>query len=109
VVCVWAPCSSVLTPGCVVARCVSVVRPHAWRIAPASSAGLPGKVLRSAFLGPSTEVWVHTTFGEILVLIPSQGAAYACGAPVSLFLSAQGVSVLSALHFPISPEPLFQH
>jgi iron(III) transport system ATP-binding protein len=86
-----------------------VVRPHAWRIAPASSAGLPGKVLRSAFLGPSTEVWVHTTLGEILVLIPSQGAAYACGAPVSLFLSAQGVSVLLPSIFPISPEPLFQH
>jgi hypothetical protein len=54
-------------------------------------------------------VWVHTTLGEILVLIPSQGAAYACGAPVSLFLSAQGVSVLLPSIFPISPEPLFQH
>jgi iron(III) transport system ATP-binding protein len=86
-----------------------VVRPHAWRIAPASSAGLPGKVVRSAFLGPSTEVWVYTALGEILVLIPSQGAVYIAGAPVSLFLSAQGVSVLLPSDFSNSSSPLIQH
>ncbi|WP_296510110.1 ABC transporter ATP-binding protein [Rhodoferax sp.] len=85
-----------------------VVRPHAWRIAPASSAGLPGKVLRSAFLGPSSEVCVRTTLGEILVQIPSEGTAYTPGAPVSLFLSAQGVSVLLPSIFSNVPEPLVQ-
>lgn len=71
-----------------------VVRPEAWRLAPAGGAGLPGKVLHSAYLGRATEVRVHTALGDLLVVTPSQGPAYAPGAPVSLFLSVQGVSVL---------------
>ncbi len=79
-----------------------VVRPEAWRLAPAGGAGLPGKVLHCAYLGRSTEVRVQTSLGDLLVVTHSQGPAYAPGAPVSLFLSMQGVSVLLPA-LPFSP------
>ncbi len=71
-----------------------IVRPQAWCIAPAGAQGLAGKVERSAYLGRSTETWVLTALGSLLVISDQQAACHAVGAPVSLFLSRRGVSVL---------------
>ncbi|WP_395670066.1 ABC transporter ATP-binding protein [Rhodoferax sp.] len=71
-----------------------VVRPEAWRLAPACASGLAGKVLHSAYLGRATEVRVQTALGDLLVLTHSHGPVVAPGAPVSVFLSRQGVSML---------------
>jgi iron(III) transport system ATP-binding protein len=71
-----------------------IVRPQAWRMAPAGGQGLAGKVERSAYLGRSTETWVRTALGSVLVISDLHGACHAVGAPVSLFLSRHGVSVL---------------
>jgi len=71
-----------------------IVRPQAWRMAPAGGQGLAGKVERSAYLGRSTETWVRTALGSLLVISDLHGACHAVGAPVSLFLSRHGVSVL---------------
>ncbi len=71
-----------------------VVRPEAWRLAPACGAGLPGRVLHSAYLGRATELRVQTLLGDLLVVTHLKSPGYEPGAPVSLFLSSQGVSVL---------------
>ncbi|TAH13233.1 MAG: ABC transporter ATP-binding protein [Curvibacter sp.] len=72
-----------------------VVRPQAWRIEPAGTQGLAGKVQRSAYLGRTSETWVQTSLGSLLVISDSPGRHHEPGAPVSLFLSRRGVSVLS--------------
>jgi len=86
-----------------------VVRPQAWRIEAAGTLGLAGKVQRSAYLGRTVEIWVQTALGSVLVISDSTGPLHEPGAPVSLFLSRKGVSVLLPTNFsPPQTNPVFQ-
>jgi iron(III) transport system ATP-binding protein len=73
-----------------------VVRPHAWRIGPAHARGLPARVLRSACLGAQVEYTLASDLGEVLALTPRAPLLHENGAPVSLTLAGQGVSILPA-------------
>ncbi len=75
-------------------RVTLAVRPHAWRVGPASQAGLPARVLRSTYLGHAVELCVASDFGELRLLLRDTAQRHAAGAPVSLSLGPQGVSVL---------------
>ena len=74
-----------------------VVRPHAWRLEPASGEGLPGKILSHAYQGRNTEYHVLTALGILMVLVQSETQARQVGSPVSVHLGAQGVSVVMPL------------
>lgn len=73
-----------------------VVRPQAWRIGPAHAPGLPARVLRSACLGAQVEYTLGSVLGDLLVLTPRVPRQHENGAPVSLTLADQGVSILPA-------------
>ena len=63
-----------------------VVRPEAWRMAPASGDGLAGKLVARAFEGRLTQYQVLTELGRLLVLVPPRAASAAggcTGEPVS--------------------------
>ena len=86
-----------------------LVRPEAWRLAAATGAGLPGKILRRAYLGRSAEYLIQVVWGEVWVsVLFSPGDSQRghvmlqVGAPVSLSLGRLGVSVLSAA---VQPDP----
>ncbi len=79
-----------------------VVRPHAWRLAPASGDGLPGKIVSRAYLGRTTEYQVLTPLGSVLVVVSAETQARQLQSPVSLQLGLQGVSVI----MPAAPEAL---
>jgi iron(III) transport system ATP-binding protein len=77
------------------------VRPEAWALSPASqttaadaASGLPGRVLRSAYLGSFQEVTVATALGEIFVISGDTAAHWRPDQPVTLTLGRQGVAVL---------------
>ena len=87
-----------------------VVRPHAWRMAPASGDGLPGRILTRAYLGRTTEYQVLTPLGTLLVVVRAETQPRQLESPVSLHLSVSGVSVImppalkpSPSAFPPSP------
>jgi iron(III) transport system ATP-binding protein len=91
-----------------------VIRPEAWRIAAASGAGLPGKVLRRAYLGRSAEYLIEVPWGELWVSAlngdgshPNGISLLQIGAPISLSLGRLGVSVLAASrqNFPVTQSP----
>lgn len=73
-----------------------VVRPQAWRIGPAHAPGMPARVLRSACLGAQVEYTLGSPLGELLALTPRVPRQHENGAPVSLTLASQGVSILPA-------------
>jgi iron(III) transport system ATP-binding protein len=84
------PAPSALAPGPVQV----MVRPHAWRIGPASTRSLPARVLRSAYMGRSVEYAVACALGEVVVVSTLTRSRHETGAPVSLALDWQGVVVL---------------
>jgi iron(III) transport system ATP-binding protein len=71
-----------------------IVRPHAWRLAPASGEGLPGQILSRAYLGRNTEYRVLTALGSLLVLVQGEVQSRQVDSPVSVHLGVQGVSVV---------------
>ena len=71
-----------------------VVRPHAWRLAPASGDGLAGKILTRAYLGRTTEYQVLTSLGTLLVVVRAETQLRQLESPVSLHLGVAGVSVI---------------
>lgn len=71
-----------------------VVRPEGWRLEAASGEGLAGRIQSRAYQGRITEYRVITALGTLLVLVPLEQQARQVGSPVSLFLEAQGVSVV---------------
>lgn len=73
-----------------------VVRPHDWQIVPASTPGLPARVLGSAWSGRHLEYRVRSDLGDLLVIGPATPRRHEVGAPVSLTLTDRGVSVLPA-------------
>ncbi|MCW5657305.1 MAG: ABC transporter ATP-binding protein [Burkholderiaceae bacterium] len=84
------PSGRALAPGTVQV----MVRPHGWRIEPASSRGLPARVLRSAYLGRGIETTVLCALGEVLVVSAGARRTYEIGAPASLTIDAGGAAVL---------------
>jgi len=71
-----------------------VVRPQAWRLAPASGQGMPGQIESAAFEGSLTIYRVQTALGSIQVHRHHERQGLQPGAPVSVFLDGAGVSVL---------------
>jgi iron(III) transport system ATP-binding protein len=72
------------------------VRPEAWRVGPAGTPGLDGRVAERAYLGSVLELTVATTLGEIFVISPQVERDWALGDAVSLTLPPRSVSVLGA-------------
>jgi iron(III) transport system ATP-binding protein len=70
------------------------VRPEAWRLAPATGAGLPASVLRCNYVGKAIEYILSTPVGPVLAFSSHQ-AVLDAGAPVSLYLGERGVCVLT--------------
>ena len=84
-----------------------MVRPEAWRIVPVGSGpGLPGRILRCAYLGRCSEYTVDTDIGELFVSTHHAEALHQPGAPVTLSLERRGVTVLSSrADGPLIAEP----
>ena len=84
-----------------------MVRPEAWRILPVGSGpGLPGRILRCAYLGRCSEYTVDTDIGELFVSTHHAEALHQPGAPVTLSLERRGVTVLSSrADGPLIAEP----
>ena len=59
-----------------------------------AASGLPGRVLRSAYLGSFQEVTVATALGEIFVISGDTAAHWRPDQSVTLTLGRQGVAVL---------------
>jgi iron(III) transport system ATP-binding protein len=86
------PLPLAVPPGTAQARVM--VRPEAWRLHPVGGPGLPGRVLRRAYLGHGAEYTIDTDLGELLVTTTHAEVLHQPGAPVSLGLGPHGVSVL---------------
>jgi iron(III) transport system ATP-binding protein len=72
-----------------------MVRPQAWRIGAADTAGLAARVLRSAYLGRVIEYTLQASeLGEVFATSPLARRPHEVGAPVSLTLAAAGTLVL---------------
>ena len=71
------------------------VRPEAWVIGPATSAGLAARVIRSTYLGSVLEYTFASAIGAIFVVSPLVELPLDVGAPVSLTLADHGVSVVA--------------
>jgi iron(III) transport system ATP-binding protein len=72
-----------------------LVRPEAWRIVAVGLEGLPGRIVRAAYLGHGAEYRVDSDLGELLVSCRHAEALHQPGAPVSLTLAGRGVTLLS--------------
>ena len=71
------------------------VRPEAWVIGPATSAGLAARVIRCTYLGSVMEYTFASALGAIFVVSPLVELPLDVGAPVSLTLADHGVSVVA--------------
>jgi iron(III) transport system ATP-binding protein len=74
------------------------VRPEAWQVAPGTTApgGLPGKLVKQAYLGSFVELTVATELGDIFVVSPDVQRAWQIGAPLVLLLGQRSVSVVAS-------------
>jgi iron(III) transport system ATP-binding protein len=74
------------------------VRPEAWHIQRSASAtagpGLPGQLVKSAYLGSFFEYTFDTALGAIFVVSPDLTDVLPLGTPVTLGLADHGVSVV---------------
>ena len=72
------------------------VRPEAWQVGAAGQPGLPGRLLKSAYLGSHLELGVASELGNIFVVRPGSTLACAIGDELSLTLDGGAVSVVAA-------------
>jgi iron(III) transport system ATP-binding protein len=74
------------------------VRPEAWQVAPGTTApgGLPGKLVKQAYLGSFVELTVATELGDIFVVSPDVQRAWQIGEPLVLLLGQRSVSVVAS-------------
>ena len=71
------------------------IRPDAIRLADGAGApGLPGRVLRAAFVGRVVEYAIETAAGELFAVVPVTEAAVAPGASVRLALGPRGLALV---------------
>jgi len=71
------------------------VRPEAWVIGPATSAGVAARLTKRTYLGSIMEYTFASTLGDIFVVSPQVQLPLDVGAPVSLTLAGHGVSVVA--------------
>ena len=71
-----------------------IVRPEAWRIFAVGGDGMAGRITRCAYLGHGVEYVVETEIGDVLVTTWHAEALHQPGAPVTLSLGSEGVTVL---------------
>ena len=71
------------------------VRPEAWVIGPATTAGLAARLTKRTYLGSIMEYTFASALGEIFVVSPLVRTPLDVGAPVSLTLADHGVSVVA--------------
>jgi len=75
------------------------VRPEAWRlgaVAAPGTPGLPGTVLKSAYLGSYQELTLDTELGSIFVVSAELEPTWQPGQPAWLSLAGRGLSVVAA-------------
>jgi len=73
------------------------VRPEAWQVVPAGTAGsLAGRLVKQAYLGSFVELTVATELGEIFVVSPDVERGWAAGDALGLKLGERSVSVVAA-------------
>lgn len=72
------------------------IRPEAWRVSAAGSAGLQGTVAKTAYLGSFQELTVDTALGAVFIISADVQGSWPLGTPVALSLSGAGVSVVAA-------------
>lgn len=72
------------------------VRPEAWRVGPPGT-GIPGRLVKSAYLGNSYEYTFETELGSVFVVSRDLDSTLKPGNDVGLSLEQHGVSVVSAL------------
>jgi ABC-type Fe3+/spermidine/putrescine transport system ATPase subunit len=70
------------------------VRPEAWRLAHQAGSGLEAVVQKSAYLGSTQELTLHTALGAIFVVWREPEPLLQAGERVWLGLSGHGVSVV---------------
>ena len=73
-----------------------IVRPHAWRIGPASNSGLAARITGSVYAGGHAEYRLASDIGELFAISLQAQCRHEVGAPVSLTLAAQGTAIVSA-------------
>jgi iron(III) transport system ATP-binding protein len=73
------------------------VRPEAWTVVQSGTGGLEGQLSKTAYLGGFQELTVDTEIGEIFVVSPDVGRAWAPGLALGLRLEGRGVSVVAAV------------
>ena len=74
------------------------VRPEALKIGPDGGAGLPGTVVRSAFMGAVAEYTVSTALGKLFLTDPDPAEPLAPGTPITLRPTGRGI-------VPVRPDP----
>ena len=72
------------------------IRPEAWRIHAAGSAGLAGVVVKSAYLGAIFEYTIDTDVGKLFVVSSPADRLLAPGERVTLALEGGGVALVDA-------------
>ena len=72
------------------------VRPEAWRIGAAGSAGLAATLLKCSYLGSVMELTVATDLGEVFAVSPDVTRRWRVGERLSLTLAEKGVSIVAA-------------
>ncbi len=72
------------------------VRPEAWQVGAAGQPGLPGRLLKCAYLGSHLELGVASELGDIFVVRAGSILACAIGEELSLTLDGGAVSVVAA-------------
>jgi iron(III) transport system ATP-binding protein len=71
------------------------IRPDAIRVEALDGAGgIPGTVIRAAFVGRAVEYSIETPAGELLAIVPGAEPTLSAGARVSLSLSPHGVALV---------------
>jgi iron(III) transport system ATP-binding protein len=71
------------------------IRPDAIRLQPSGrAAGIPGTVVRAAFVGRVVEYAIETAAGELLAIVPGVETALPPGTRVSVLPSPRGVAIV---------------
>ncbi len=72
------------------------VRPEAWRLQAADTAGLAGMVSKSSYLGPVVEYTIDSDVGPLFIVSSAGGRQLAPGERVTLTLEGEGIALVDA-------------
>jgi iron(III) transport system ATP-binding protein len=79
-----------LAPGPIIVA----VRPEAWKIGDAGNSGIPGKVVKAAYLGGYCEYTIAVPQGDQFVVSPDVRTLRAAGDTVALTLGNTGIAII---------------